>query len=379
MSQLLAGLPATSYYAPRARIEIENRELTAEALADVMSVSVSLDADSRALASFSLTINNWDAARLAFKYSNTELFDVGRSVHVQLGYADRVVSMVRGIITSLSPKFPEAGASTLSVSGQDGLVLLRDRKPKANEQRKFAGQTDGQIAEVIAKRNNLTPVVDLDGEPHPQVFQRDLDDLQFLIERAKRSDFDCYIANDPEGGKDQLHFKRPSDGRDAQTIRIYTLAWGKNLITFTPQITIARQVASVEVRGWDPMTKQVIVGKATLDDLPGKAGKGTSGPQLTKDRLRDKQDTVVQAPVHSTREANDLAKALLRRRAYDFVTGSGQCIGQPEMRPGDNIRLSGLGVRYDGDYYITRTTHTFSGAGYLTDFEVRRIYDGGLA
>ena len=376
MAPLLAGLPDVSVYAPRARVEVDGQELDPASLGDLLSVSVVLEID--ALASFALTVNNWDDDAFAFKYSDDRLFDVGRSVHVHLGYADRLVSMVRGLITSLTPRFPEAGPPTLGVSGQDGLILLRDRKPTGTEARKFVNKTDGDIAEIIARRNGLTPRVDRTTEVHPEVYQRDLDDLQFLMERAKRIDFDCYIANDPASGRDALHFQKPTDGRDARRGRVYEFEWGHTLMSFSPQITIARQVAEVTVRGWDPRTKSAIVGRADVASLPPRKGPGASGPALARDRLRDKRDVVVDAPVQSQREADDLARALLLERAYDFVTGTGQCIGQPEMRPGDNVIIVGLGRRFDGEYFVKKTTHTFSASGYVTDFEVRRIDDGGL-
>jgi len=47
------------------------------------------------------------------------------------------------------------------------------------------------------------------------------------------------------------------------------------------------------------------------------------------------------------------------------------------MRPGDNIVIARLGQRFDGEYYVKKTTHTFSTAGYTTEFEVRRLRDGG--
>lgn len=376
MATLLPALPSVSYYAPRARVELNGRELAPAVIADLLSVSVTIEVDQPA--SFSMMINNWDAEQFQFKYSNDERFDVGHTVHVQLGYADRVVSMVRGVITSLTPSFPESGPPTIGVSGQDSLILLRDHKPTGSEQRKFTNKTDAEIATIIARRHNLTPKVQDPGVKHPEVFQRDLDDLQFLMERAKRIDFDCYIANDPKGGQDELHFERPSDGRDAQATRFYQFEWGRTLISFSPHVTIARQVAGVTVRGWDPATKSVILGHADGNSLPGKAGKGTSGPALVRDRLGDKQEIIVDRPVQSQREADDLARAVLLKRSYEFLTATGQCIGQPDMRPGDNVRVGGLGQRFNGDYYIKKTTHTFGASGYMTEFEVRGLHDGGV-
>jgi phage protein D len=375
ISELLSGLPSTKYYAPRCRLSVEGKELPATQIADLLSVTVTLQIDQ--LAGFVLSINNWDALNLEFKYSDTATFDLGNRVHIELGYADKVVSMVRGVITSVTPTFPESGASTIAVSGQDGLILLRDRKPTGNEEKQFKQLTDSQIAERIARRNQLKPKVVDSGTQQPWVVQRDLDDAQFLLERAKRIDYDCYVWNNPKGGEDELHFEPPSDGR-GRGAKVFSFEWGKSLISFSPEITLSRQVASVTVRGWDPKKKEAIVGKASASDLPGKKGKGSSGPQLADDRLRGKSEVVVDAPVLTKQEADDLAKALLRDRAYRFITGSGKCIGLPDMRPGDNIRISRIGTRYDGDYYVTKVEHNYGAGGYLTSFDVRRVFDGGL-
>lgn len=69
----------------------------------------------------------------------------------------------------------------------------------------------------------------------------------------------------------------------------------------------------------------------------------------------------------------------MRERAYEFITGSGQVIGVADLRPGDNVRLSGLGTRFTNDYYVKKVEHTLGSAGYTTSFEVRSTYDGGLA
>ena len=74
--------------------------------------------DMENLTSFELTINNWDDQTFAFKYSDTHTFDVGNRVHVQLGYADRLRSMMRGHDHhAVTPRFPESGQPTIGVTG----------------------------------------------------------------------------------------------------------------------------------------------------------------------------------------------------------------------------------------------------------------------
>jgi phage protein D len=371
------GLPATDYYAPNFKVEVEGRELDPESKGDVLGVKVTMDLDN--LTSFDLTVNNWDDKSFGFKYSDTTIFDVGNRVHVRMGYADDLRFMASGIISALTPKFPESGPPTLGITGVDAMLKLRDRKPVGSDVKKFVDRYDWQIAQEVGARNKLDVKVTQKGPRQPLVIQKNQDDAQFLMERAKRIDFDCYIRIDPETGRDTLYFISPTDARDGSTIRTYVFEWGKSLINFNPKLTIGKQVGKVTVRGWDPRTKQPITYTAGPDDLPKAAGGGggDSGPEVAGKRLGDKQDIIVDQPVSTIEEARELAMSRMRERAYDYLTGSGQTIGLPDLRPGDNVELVGLGKRFSGSYYVTKVEHTLGASGYLTQFDVRRCADGG--
>jgi len=369
-----SGVP-TDYYAPNYKVEVGGKELGPDIRGDVLDVKVVMDMDN--MTSCDLTVNNWDDRKRVFKYSDTETFDIGKQIHVQMGYADRLVSMMRGQVSSLSPRFPESGPSTIGVSALDGMLALRDKNPGPDDVKQFVNKADYEIAQIVAQRNKLKVVVTPEGEKHAIVVQKNQDDAQFLIERAKRIDFDCYVLTDPGSGEATLHFEKPRDGRQGGS-RVYQFEWGKNLINFTPTLNMGNQVSEVTVNGWNPNTKKGISKTARLEDLPCK-GKGLTGPGAVMKSLGSKNKVVVKEPVTSEQEARDLAISLLAERAYDFLTGTGQVIGLPDMRPGDNLELKGLGTRFSGLYYVKRVEHSLGSSGYKTDFQVRRICDGGLA
>ncbi len=362
----------TDTYAPEFEVEVQGQRLDPTTRGDVLSVKVDMDIEN--LDRFELAVNNWDDRTLSFKYSDTTTFDVGNRVTVKLGYANRLVTVMRGKIEALSPKFPESGSPTLSVSGTSSLCDLRGRKPEKDEQKQFLGMRDCEIAELVARRNGLNPVVTREGPKHAEVWQRDLDDATFLMERAKRIDFDLYVQTD-EQGQESLYFVKPRDRRDSSTTRVYVFEWGKSLMSFTPKLNAARQVATVIVRGWDPKRKAAIEGKADASSLPGAAGRGKSGPDVAG----RKGDQVVDAPVTTQEEAQRLAEALLRDKAYEFITGDGRVIGIPDLKPGDNVELCGLGTRFSGLYYVKSVSHSIGAEGYTTTFGVRRVHDGGVA
>jgi phage protein D len=358
---------------------------------DIIDIKVHRDIDE--MSGFDLELNNWDDAGLKFKHSDSPELQLGARVSVQLGYADKLLTVATGTISTLSPKFPDAASPTVSISGVDGMLRLKERKPAENEVKIYRNMQDWQIAEQIAQRNHLRIAVTEEGPTHDIVVQKNQDDAAFLMERAKRLDFDCYILPDPASGEDTLYFIKPTDGRDGRAIRVYRLAYAPglstgpssqpeglipNLIDFTPTLTVSKQVSKLTVRGWDPRTKQQIAFTATAENLPAgqNTADGQSGPEAAESTLGGRQEVLVDAPVTSDEEARELAISLLRERAYEFITATGRVAGLPELRPGDNLEIYGLGQRFSGTYFVKRVEHTLGASGFFTQFTARRIHQG---
>jgi phage protein D len=356
-SQAVAIAPDPGY-APRFAVDVEGQAVDKPVKDDVLEIHVVLQLDQ--MASFEITFNNWDDKLLQFKYSesdaNTELFRVGRLVAVQLGYADNLFPVVSGPITSLSPSFPQSSSPTIRISGTDGMQKLKDSKPRPGQPVFYKDKQDWQIAEQVAQRapNNMKVSIPVKTGPrHHLVVQKNQDDASFLMERAKRIDYDCYVTSDAVTGTQTLHFEPPADGRNGQPVRAFRLAYGPglaaeekraakrrvkraassgtvaagtaaagtaaagsplvpNLIEFTPTLTAAKQVSRLTVRGWDPRTKQSISVAATADNLPSGQGGGLTGPGAATEALGAREETVIDAPVASVEEARELAAALHR-------------------------------------------------------------------
>ncbi|MFF3371462.1 phage late control D family protein [Streptomyces sp. NPDC002680] len=391
MSSPTPEVASPDRYAPEFEVRIEGLEMDPSTKNDIIDIKVNRDIDE--MSGFDLTLNNWDDANLRFKHSDSPSFQLGCRVSVRLGYADQLLTVATGTISTLSPKFTDGSSPTVSVSGVDGLLRLKDRKPTENETKIYLNKRDWEIAQQIARRNHLRIVVTEEGPVHDRVVQKNQDDASFLLERAKRLDFDCFLLPDPATGEDTLYFIKPTDGRDGRPIRVYRLAYAPglstgptdqpvglipNLMEFTPTLTVSQQVSKVTVRGWDPRTKQPIAFTATAENLPAGQNKadGQSGPQAAESAAQGRQEVMVDAPVTSDQEARELAISLLRERAYEFITATGKVAGLPELRPGDNLEIYGLGRRFSGTYFVKRVEHTLNTSGFFTQFTGRRIHQG---
>jgi phage protein D len=402
-SQVVA-IPPDPGYAPDFSVDVESQPVDTRTKNDVLDIHVVLDLVN--MGSFDITFNNWDDVQLRFKYSESEadaeVFKIGRLVAVQLGYAGTLVPVVSGQIIALHPNFPESSSPTIGISGTDGMQKLKDSKPRAGQAVYYRNKADWQIAQEVAQRQPnrmLFSAPDTSGPVHQLVVQKNQDDASFLMERATRIDYNCYVTSDRVAGTQTLHFEPPPDGRSGAPVRAFRLAYGPglaaeeeraalsgtaalagplvpNLISFTPTLTAASQVSKLTVRGWDPRTKQPIEVAATVSDLPSGTDRGLTGPGAATEALGSREDAVIDAPVASAEEARELAKSLLRERAYQFITGTGRIAGLPALRPSDVLEIHGIGRRFSGNYFVTRVEHTLGASGFFTQFGARRIADG---
>jgi len=49
-----------------------------------------------------------------------------------------------------------------------------------------------------------------------------------------------------------------------------------------------------------------------------------------------------------------------------------ETIGMPELKPGENVELTGMGEQFSGQYHIEEVTHTISDSGYSETFNKRK-------
>jgi uncharacterized protein len=350
------------FYVPAFEMKVDGRLPGRDVIRDVMSVTYKdsiTDFDT-----FDVTINNWDAAKLKFKYSDTKLFDPGKRIELQMGYYGRLRMMLKGEITSLRPSFPSGGSPTLTISGMNAMYKFRTQQVSEI----YEKMTDSAVAKRIGDRLGVEVDAKNEGEKELlYLIQDNQFDIIFLMERARRIGYDIFVK-EREKAKPLLTFKKSTSERHTA----YILSYGRSLIEFQPELTTNNQVGKVIVRGWDPVQKKKIEVIATRDQILTK-GVGTEGGQQDIDKsFKDKAEIVTTKPVESEAEARILAKEILEGIAKDMVKGNGSTVGLPDLRAGVVLKIDGLGKRFTGRYFVTASTHTIADSGYTTQFECRR-------
>jgi phage protein D len=345
------------FYAPTYQLLVAGDDILLTRGLEVASVQV--DATLEGAARFSFTLSNgFDLEHERFR-EGIESFELGTPVSVAMGYESRtrLAPMFTGMITSVTTSFPAAGSPSIQVSGYDCSYPMT----KGRAKRSWDDAKDSDVVASIARKHGLDPRVE-DTEVVIEKIEQDESDRAFLQRLAERNGFELYVRHK------ELFFKRPS----YDEAPVVSLDWRQGLRSFNLAANLASTVTKVEVHGWDPKTKQEIVGTATKEDLEGVGNAKASTEYLAK-LVGDEGVLRFRWPVYSQAEADRRAKAILKQHSEGFVVGEAESIGLDEIWLDHVVELGGMGHKLDGKFYVESCQHTVDTNGYKTSFRVKEV------
>ena len=139
------------------------------------------------------------------------------------------------------------------------------------------------------------------------------------------------------------------------------LAWPETIASFHPRVTGAQQVKTVSASAWDPKAKRAFSSTArdvegALQDRPGSASKVSN--DLGGGAIHISNSSAVDQG-----EVKDLAEATLDRIATAYVEAEAHIPGNPKVKAGVTLKITGVGTQFSGEYLVGTVRHSLSGGG----------------
>ena len=279
--------------------------------------------------------------------------------------APPTVPLITGTITAVEPVFDEDGPRVV-VRGYDKLHRLQ----RGNKTATYLQVTDSDIVSAIAGEAGVSVQVTATTTTHPYVIRDDISDYDFLQLLARRNGYVLHFDNAT------LHVKPP----DAFSFPEVSLTWLQDLLEFRPSLSMSGQVNEVTVHGWDPKQKREVVGQASSAKyIPNAIGHSSRGYTTAQTKLSAGKFHLSEV-IDTQDMAQKVADAAFSRMAANDLVGEGLCQGEPKIKPGAKVRISGLGSKFSGTYLVTRSRHVMNVAdSYTTEFWVGGMNSGTLA
>lgn len=286
---------------------------------------------------------------------------IGTEIEVQVG--NNKTSVFKGEIVGLEPVYKGGDKTVILIRAMNKLHrLLRKRKSIT-----FTDKSDQQILNQVVGDAGLT--LEWKHETsitYKHVYQHNQTDLEFLRTRAARMGCHVWCVGTT------VYVKQP----ELQAGPIATLNVDQNaeasLHRLAPRLNSSAIINKVTVKGWNPETKELITGDATVQG--SKLGSQTS--VAGSGSLGNEESFTVDHPIWSAEEAKALAKARLQDASLSYITGEAEVAGDPTFDLGKVVKVVANAMNnadpFNGNYYLMGVTHRHiaskakEGGGFVT-------------
>jgi len=348
------ALGSTAVYSSRPTIRIDNLEVVK---ASELLIGMSLLEQEGGMSSLELRFSNIASdpeGGADFAFEEESEFQLGSRISVYSGDETEPQEIFSGNITGLEAEFPK-------VAPPEIIVLAEDDLQKARMTRRTETYRDVSLSDVlttVASRISVTPVINGFTDTVGTWVQFNESDLAFLRRLIQRYDGDMQMVGN------ELHVSPRNDvQRGSLELELYSQLRSVKFIA-----DLSDQVGEVTVSGWDALRGRRV--KATSTGAHPGPGSGRKGSQILKQTLGERTEHVGHVLVTTDSEATALADTVFDQRARRFVCAEGTVEGNPALRVGTEVRLTGMSPRFENTYYVVSAHHRFNVLeGYETDFK----------
>jgi phage protein D len=332
---------------------------TEVAQGDIHALHIELDLDQPDMCTVMLSNTEGSSGRSSDTVKLGAVLEVETPVRSTGGGGDPL-PLFYGEVTGVEPVFEAHEPSRVLIRAYGFLHQLS----RGTKSQTFTKMTDKQILEKLISDRKLTPDIDAAAHQNEHVYQQNQTDLEIMHQLALRNGFSVW------GEKKKILCKKRTGQDSGKTLDAIT--GSKNLERFAVRLSAATQVKKVEVRGWDPVKKEKIVGAAVPGDFTKLGDKLGTEFEQAGELLVSMHGTPLTEGM-----AKNVAQAILEERMMGFITGEGKCAGDPALKPGLLVTIDPGDKRFKGKYYLVAVHHIFTASnkqatGFHTSFKVRR-------
>jgi phage protein D len=278
-------------------------------------------------------------------------FDIGATLEVRLGAREELTTstVFKGEIVTLEPRWGAGGVELLVRAFDHSHMLMRRRNVRT-----FQNQTSSDIVSKLLTEAGFQADCDPSGEPHEFVQQNNETDWEMIWRLADRSGMALVIDG------------RSASLRKPSAENAIELEWPTTLRSFHPRVTAIQQVGEVTLRAQDPKTKQAIDVSVSSPQQVAQVGVNR---QTVVAAFEEAKTHIATEPVKSQAEGTSVAQAKLDRLANAYVAIEASTSGNPKIKAGASVKISGVGEQFSGTYPVAQAVHVFRGGStYETSF-----------
>lgn len=317
-------------------------------------LSICIDKEVNRIPTAKILLKDGDAALGSFEISNKEDFLPGRAIEIKLGFDSDNKQAFKGIITKQQVKVKENGNTQLQIECKDAAMRMTlGRKSKY-----YLDQKDSEVMDsIISAYADLKSDVEATTLKHKELIQHHLSDWDFIALRAEANG-QLLFVNDAE-----LKIESPKTDLDP----VLQVTYGSSIMEFEAEMDLRSQWSKVEAHSWDYKNQGLFT--AEVDEASGFTQLGNvnssdlaSANKLEKFLLHHSGNLLEQ-------ELKAWAEGAMLRSRLAKIRGRARFTGFAEIKPGDMVKIAGVGDRFNGKAFVTAVRQEVGDGTWYTNIQ----------
>lgn len=279
-----------------------------------------------------------DASEQTFAISDTSDLIPGKKITISIGLDGDDTRAFKGIITRQAVKVKENGDSELHIECRDEAIKMT----VGRHSQYYENIKDNRLFdELIGKYNGLKSDAEETRVTHKELVQHHLSDWDFMLLRAEAN---AMLVNVEDG---TIKISKPNTSSDP----VLQVTYGSSILEFEAEMDARTQWKNVKASSWDYANQQLFKADTSETDSFVQHG-NIAGSELAE--TIDLSNYEMHHSGHVLeQELQDWVDGLMLRSRLAKIRGRAKVTGFAGIKPGDMVKLAGVGDRYKGKAYVT--------------------------
>lgn len=284
----------------------------------------------------SLIFRDGDAALQTFALSNKPDFVPGKKIEISIGRDSVNKSAFKGIIIKHAIKVKANGNTQLQVECMDAAVKMTIGR----HSQYFENVKDNDVFDELISKYGLTSDTETTKLKHKELVQHNITDWDFMLLRAEANGM---LVNVDDG---IIKIAKPVIANSA----VLQVDYGSSVLEFEAEIDARYQFKSVNAESWDYSNQGLF--KADVSSSSFAEQGNLPASDIANAVSPDKFD-MHHSGHKLEQELQDWVDGIMVRSRLAKIRGRAKFTGFAAIKPGDTVKLSGVGDRFNGKAFVT--------------------------
>ncbi|WP_161887917.1 type VI secretion system tip protein VgrG [Pontibacter russatus] len=307
---------------------------------EVLALSVTKEINRVPFAS--LVIRDGTAAEQDFEISNADTFVPGNKLKIKLGLDGDNTQVFQGIILRHAVKVRANGNTELRIECRDEAVKMTIGR----RNHYYENLTDSELFdELIGRYKGLKSAPAATSPTYKEIVQHHVTDWDFMLLRAEANGMLVQV----EDGT--VKIAKP----DTTVSPVLQVTYGSSILEFEAEINAQTQLKSVKASSWDHSNQQLFdadTSEAATFQESGNIEGSELANAVSPDFFELHHSGFLQE-----QELQNWVDGMMLRSRLSKIRGRAKVTGFAGIRPGDMVKLAGVGDRFNGKAFVTAVRH----------------------